>query len=212
MTASPSSIKYSVCEGAPDIRLDVRVEELVWEGLEGFGAVEAEMSRRKRPAGDTSQQVDLIQQGAVLPIRPHVNIPHAAEHSVAESRGALAAAREGYQHQRALGAAEAVHIEQAIFGVPGGRAQRFVHRHGQRGAGSNQKRGNAAQCSKSVSGQGCRRSLVRIHTPCPIRRKQNRDRARRRMPRADACERDQDRHADKGAGYAPEHAPEEHSK
>src|SRR5215831_15636220 len=32
------------------------------------------------------------------------------------------------------------------------------------------------------------------------------------MPNADGCERDQDRHADKGAGYAPEHSPEENRK
>ena len=55
-------------EVAPDIRLDVRIKELVGEGLERFGAVKTEMRRRKRPAGDTGHLVDLVKQGAVLPL------------------------------------------------------------------------------------------------------------------------------------------------
>ena len=53
---------------APDVGLDVRVEELRGERLKGGLAIEAEMRRGKGAAGDTGEQVDLLEKGAVAPL------------------------------------------------------------------------------------------------------------------------------------------------
>ena len=98
------------------------------------------MRRRKGPAGNAGQLVDLVEQGAVSRFGANMDVPHPAQYAESKRRRALAAARERDQHQGTFGAAAAVHVEQAVFGIAGGRMQRLVHRHNQRTAAAEQQR------------------------------------------------------------------------
>ena len=134
-------------KGSPNVGFDVPIKKLIGKSIERLLPVEAEMSRREGPARHTGQQVDFVKQRAVFPLGPDVNIPHSAQHTETESCRTLAAAGKGHHHQVAFSAAAAVHVEQAIFGVPGSRLQRFVHLCGQRAAaGEQQRRDNCKDC------------------------------------------------------------------
>ena len=108
-------------KSAPDVGLDVGVKEFVGEGFERPLAIKAKMRRRKGATGDTGQQVDFVEQGAVLPFGPHRDIPACrATRRTPKAAERLPPARERHQHQRAFGAADAIDIEQAIFRIPRG--------------------------------------------------------------------------------------------
>mmetsp|Transcript_12851 Transcript_12851/g.30092 ORF Transcript_12851/g.30092 Transcript_12851/m.30092 type:complete len:208 (+) Transcript_12851:1900-2523(+) len=138
--------------------LAVTHQHLVAEILQALGALQAEVSRRQRPAGHTGHKAHVIEQ-AVAPRRGQLAQP--LQHAVGKGRRAQPAAREAQR-------------DHVLAGRGGGRTRhrlghgRLVARRVQRCAGTSHQHQAAESQQQRTHSRHSSHSSVRFHGVDPL--------------------------------------------
>jgi len=77
---------------APDVGLDVLLEEVLLEIREQLVAIDPVVCGREAAAGDSGDRIELVEKTAVAALNRHVKVAQATQHAIGKRRRALAAA------------------------------------------------------------------------------------------------------------------------